>query len=61
VVGNSEVTTLLVMLLTPHPQLGPFQINCPLGAGGMGEVYRASDTKLLASLNHPNIASIHGL
>ena len=63
---------------------------CQFGAGGMGEVYRAHDTKLgrdvaikvlpesfaqdaermarfereaqlLASLNHPNIATIHGL
>src|SRR5271154_3385174 len=78
------------MSLAPGTRLGSCEILASIGSGGMGEVYRARDTKLkrdvalkvlleafahdagrmarfereaqvLASLNHPNIAAIHGL
>jgi Tol biopolymer transport system component len=78
------------MPLSVGDKLGLFEIRAPIGAGGMGEVYRARDTKLgrdvaikilpenfakdpermarfereakvLASLNHPNIAHIYGV
>jgi serine/threonine protein kinase len=78
------------MPINAGTRLGSYELGAQIGAGGMGEVYQAHDTKLgrdvaikllpeafahdperlsrfqreakmLAALNHPNIATIHGL
>ncbi len=46
------------MTLPAGTRLGSYEIVAPIGAGGMGAVYKAKDTRLdrtVASLNHPNI------
>ena len=82
IVHNSRIA------LTPGTKIGSHQISALIGVGGMGEVYRATDTalgrqvaiklikqgfgtkefirhfrqdeRILAALNHPNIARLYG-
>jgi serine/threonine protein kinase len=39
------------MALTSGAKLGPYEIQSPLGAGGMGEVYQAKDTGTIQHVN----------
>ena len=49
------------MSLSPGSRLGPYEIVAPLGAGGMGEVYRARDTKLGRDVAIKVLPERHGL
>ena len=42
------------MPLQSGTTLGPHEIQAPIGAGGMGEVYKATDTRLLGSSGSPS-------
>jgi serine/threonine protein kinase len=42
----AQAIILALMALASGTKLGPYEIQLPLGAGGMGEVCRAKDTRL---------------
>ena len=47
------------MSLTPGTRLGVYKVTAQIGAGGMGEVYRATDTNLKRSLRAMCRPSFH--
>ncbi len=48
------------MTLTPGAKLGPYEILSPIGAGGMGEVWTARDTRLGRIVAIKKVKEKHG-